>query len=290
MVAPGHPDIPPSVARVVEAIRRETGANTDAARPEVAVILGSGLSGFETRLSHPIELPYGLIGLPEPTVSGHRGALILGTLRGRRMAVLAGRAHWYEGHEMEEVVRAVRVMTILGAGTLLVSNAAGGLDPRMKPGDLMVLTDHINCMGANPLRGPNIECIGPRFPDMTTAYDPAIRVAFHKAATRMGLPIRDGVYLAVSGPTYETPAEIRAFRSLGADAVGMSTVPEVVAARHAGLRVGAISCITNLGAGLSDSRLSHDDVKAVGASIGVRLADLFEDVLDELPDDTRGTP
>ncbi len=251
--------------------------------PEVAVVLGSGLSGFEQRVEPIITLPYDTVGLPEPTVPGHRGVLVLGTLRGRRVAVLAGRVHFYEGHDLATTAIAVRAMALLGTPVLLASNAAGGLNPAFRPGDLMAISDHVNLMGANPLRGLNVDALGPRFPDMTRAYDPDVRAAFATAAQRLGIPLHSGVYLAVSGPTYETPAEIRAFGTLGADAVGMSTVPEVIAARHAGMRVGAVSVITNLAAGLGAGPLSHEDVKEVGASAGSRLASLFESTLEALP-------
>lgn len=251
--------------------------------PDVAVVLGSGLSGFEERVQDPVRIPYGRIGLPQATVEGHRGEMVLGSLGGRKVAVLAGRVHYYEGHDMARVVTAVRVMAVLGARTLLVSNAAGALHPDFRPGDLMVIRDHINGMGANPLRGENAPGLGPRFPDMTDAYKPEIRSLFHKAARSLGVDLREGVYLAVSGPSYETPAEIRAFRALGADAVGMSTVPEVIAARHAGMWVGAVSCLTNMAAGLSGGLLSHDEVTEVGARAGRTLHALFESVIAKLP-------
>lgn len=251
--------------------------------PEVAVVLGSGLSGFERRVEPLATLPFGAVDLPEPTVPGHQGLLVLGSLRGRRVAVLAGRIHFYEGHDLGTACAAVRAMALLGTPFLLASNAAGGVNPGFLPGDLMVIRDHVNLMGANPLRGPNSDRLGPRFPDLTAAYDPELRGLFKAAAGRLGLPLHEGVYLAVSGPSYETPAEIRAFGALGADAVGMSTVPEVIAARHAGMRVGAVSVITNVAAGLGAGTLSHDEVKEVGASAGARLAALFETVLEALP-------
>ncbi len=251
--------------------------------PDVAVVLGSGLAGFEERLQDPVRIPYARIGLPQTGVEGHRGEVVLGSLGGRNVAVLSGRAHYYEGHDMARVVVAVRVMAVLGARTLLLSNAAGAVNPDYRPGDLMVIRDHINLMGMNPLRGENAQGLGPRFPDMTEAYKPEIRTLFHKAARSLGVEMREGVYLAVSGPSYETPAEIRAFRTLGADAVGMSTVPEVIAARHAGMWVGAVSCITNMAAGLSSGLLSHDEVKEVGARAGRTLHAVFEWVISRLP-------
>jgi purine-nucleoside phosphorylase len=198
------------------------------------------------------------------------------------VAVLSGRVHYYEGHDMAAVTSAVRALAVLGARSLLLSNAAGGVNPAFRPGELMVIRDHINLMGVNPLRGPNAEALGPRFPDMTVAYDADLRAAFHRAALRLGQTLHEGVYIAVSGPSYETPAEIRAFGILGSDAVGMSTVPEVIAARHAGLRVAAVSCITNMGAGLSGGLLDHDEVKQVGAAVGLTLSSLFEEVIADL--------
>lgn len=263
--------------RVVDAVGERRAA------PDVAVILGSGLGGFERRVEDAVACPYADVGLPAPSVAGHAGDLVVGTLRGRAIAVLAGRAHYYEGHPLDTAVAAVRTMAALGVRFLLVSNAAGGIRPGLRPGDLMLLTDHVNLMGANPLRGANLDALGPRFPDMTAAYDPELRERFLSAARWLDLDLHQGVYLAVSGPSYETPAEIRAFAALGADAVGMSTVPEVIVARHAGLRVAAVSCITNMAAGLSGGLLSHDEVKAVGAAAGRRLSDLFEQAIADLP-------
>ena len=248
--------------------------------PEVAVILGSGLAGFESRLQDAFAIPYAATGLPETRIEGHASTLHLGRIGRKRVAVYAGRLHLYEGFEPGRIVMGVRVMALLGARWLLVSNAAGGLNPSLKTGDLMVISDHINLMGSNPLRGPNPSSLGPRFPDMTYAYDPDLQSRFHQAG---GGSLRSGVYLAVLGPSYETPAEIRAFGRLGGDAVGMSTVPEVIAACHAGMTVGAVSCITNVAAGLFDGTLSHDDVQSVGTAAGTRLADLFETVIGGLP-------
>ncbi len=251
--------------------------------PDVAVVLGSGLAGFEDRLAAEARVPFEELGLPAPGVAGHRGELVLGGLGGRKVAVLSGRVHYYEGHDMSKVIAATRVLATVGVRTLLLSNAAGASNPDFRPGDLMVIRDHINLMGVNPLRGPNADSLGPRFPDMTVAYDTDLRRRFLAAGESLGTPLREGVYMGLSGPSYETPAEIRAFRSLGADAVGMSTVPEVIAARHAGVRVGAVSCITNLGAGLGEGLLSHEEVKEVGAQVGRKLADVFEHVIGGLP-------
>ena len=269
---------------VVAAIRRKSDALGAGWTPEAAVILGSGLSGFENRVQDPLRVKYADVMLPAPHVEGHKGELVLGTLRGRRVAVLAGRIHYYEGHDMQTVTTAARAMGLLGVPNLLVSNAAGAVNSLYRPGDLMVLSDHINLMGVNPLRGPNYDVLhGVRFPDMTVAYDAGLRALFHEVGAARGKRLHEGVYIAISGPSYETPAEIRAFRTLGADAVGMSTVPEVIAARHIGMRVAAVSCITNMAAGLSGGLLTHEEVKQVGAALGTTLADIFEDVVERLP-------
>ncbi|OQC34410.1 MAG: Purine nucleoside phosphorylase 1 [Deltaproteobacteria bacterium ADurb.Bin058] len=264
------------VAKVARNILQFLG-NRD--KPSIAVILGSGLGGFEKRLTDSIVCPYAEVGLPTSTVAGHAGNLVVGKLQGKTVAVLAGRAHYYEGHDILTTALAVRALAVIGIKQLLVSNAAGGLRPEFTPGDFMLLTDHINMMGANPLRGPNLDALGPRFPDMTKPYDGEIIDKFVQAGKSLGIDLHKGTYMALSGPTYETPAEIRAFMSLGADAVGMSTVPEIIAARHAGVRCAAVSCITNVAAGLSDSLLSHDEVKEVGNLAGKRLSDLFEQTI-----------
>jgi purine-nucleoside phosphorylase len=278
-----HPACSAGLARACRAARTLAEDLEPDAWPEVAVVLGSGLAGFENRLPAPLRVPFRDLGLPEPTVAGHEGVLVMGRLEGRRVAVLSGRIHLYEGHDPDTVCAAVRAMALLGTPWLLLSNAAGGLNPSFQVGDLMGIQDHVNLMGQNPLRGPHIEDLGPRFPDMTRAYDPEGLEAFRRAAKALGLVIREGVYLGVLGPSYETPAEIRAFRALGADAVGMSTVPEVIAAHHAGMRVAGISVITNLAAGIGSSPLSHEEVKAVGVDAGRRLGDLFQRSLAFLP-------
>ncbi|HJR50941.1 MAG TPA: purine-nucleoside phosphorylase, partial [Gemmatimonadales bacterium] len=221
-------------------------------RPEIALVLGSGLGGFAQALAKPTTIAYREIPhFPTSTALGHKGELVLGLSDGVPVAVMAGRVHLYEGYRADEVVFPVRVLARMGVKTLILTNAAGSVNVNYKPGELMVISDHINLMGVNPLVGPNDEQLGPRFFDMSEAYDPALREVAEKACSKAGVTVRHGVYVAVSGPSYETPAEIRAFRALGADAVGMSTVPEVIAARHMGVRVLAISCITNLAAGVS---------------------------------------
>jgi inosine/guanosine/xanthosine phosphorylase family protein len=255
----------------------------DAVRADVGVILGSGLGGLADAVTGAVTVPFAeLPGFPPATVSGHAGRLVVGTLAGRRVAVLQGRAHVYEGVSGPRLGVGVRTLAALGVRTLILTNAAGSLRPEVPPGHLMALSDHINLMGVNPLVGPDVDGLGPRFVGLGGAYDAGVRAQLHAAAAAAGLPLAEGVYLAVSGPSFETPAEIRAFRTLGADAVGMSTVPEVIVARHLGLRVGAISVITNLAEGLGDTPLSHEQTLA-GAAAGARaLQALITTVLPDL--------
>jgi purine-nucleoside phosphorylase len=229
-------------------------------RPTLAIVLGSGFQQAIAQLQVDAEISYEtLSGFPPVGVSGHAGKLLLGHLGGTPVLVLSGRAHYYEGHPMEQVTFAVRVLAEFGISDLLLTNAAGGLNRKFRPGDFMVLTDHINFMGANPLRGPAVPK-WPRFVDLTRTYDAGLSKLLRQAARPCRLRLQSGVYLAVSGPSYETPAEIGAFARLGADAVGMSTVPEAIVARQCGLRVAGVSCITNLAAGRGGEVLSHAEV------------------------------
>ena len=234
-----------------------------AKQPLVGVVLGSGLGAFGDTLSGLIKVPYADVpGMPRSTVVGHAGTLCLGGVDGVAVACLQGRAHLYEGHELDAATFGVRLLARLGCRAVLLTNAAGGIDPSFSPGDLMLVSDHLNLTGRNPLLGPNDDALGPRFPDMSAAYDPALRAAARASALAAGVTLREGVYAALLGPTYETPAEVRMLRTLGANAVGMSTVPEVIVLRHQGVRVGAVSCITNLAAGLSPVPLDHAEVEA----------------------------
>jgi purine-nucleoside phosphorylase len=236
-------------------------------RPALALILGSGFGHTLADLIVDAKISYAqLPGFPPVGVSGHAGELYLGHLAGTPVAVMSGRAHFYEGHDMNRVTHAVRTLAALGVRDLLLTNAAGGINRRFCAGDFMVLTDHINFMGVNPLRGANLVGL-PRFVDLSRAYDSDLSALLHRAGHASGVKLRRGVYLAVSGPSYETPAEIRAFARLGADAVGMSTVPEAIVARQCGLRVAALSCITNLAAGISRSALSHVEVLETGERV-----------------------
>jgi xanthosine phosphorylase len=256
----------------------------DRAVADVGLILGSGLGVLASAVTDAIATPYAeLEAFPISTVPGHAGVLVLGTLAGRRVAVLQGRAHAYEGVAGPALAVGVRTLAALGVGTLLVTNAAGSLRPAVRPGQLMAISDHINLMGLNPLAGPNDDALGPRFVGLGGAYDREVLAALHRAAAATGVPLAEGVYLAVSGPSFETPAEIRAFRTLGADAVGMSTVPEVIVARHVGLRVGAVCAITNLAEGMGDAPLSHEQTLAGAAGGAQHLQRLLTAVLPELP-------
>lgn len=250
--------------------------------PAAMLVLGSGLGGVADEIRDPLRIPYAEIpGFPRSTVAGHAGALVVGIWEGVEVAVLQGRFHLYEGWDPAEVVLPIRALQAVGAGVLLVTNAAGGVRPGLRPGDLMLIADHINLTGRNPLIGPVVPG-EERFPDMSEPYDAAFRRAAEEVALERKIPLEQGVYAAVLGPSYETPAEIRMLARLGADAVGMSTVPEVVAARALGVRVLGISCITNLAAGLGREPLSHEEVVQVGARVRDRLADLVRGVLPRI--------
>jgi len=251
--------------------------------PRVGVILGSGLGEFADSVAEPTAIAYADIPyFKNVGVSGHAGRLVLGKIGPVSVAVLQGRIHYYEGHDISDVVFPVRVLAALGVRSIVLTNAAGGINPAFRSGDLMIIRDHINLMGINPLRGANDERLGPRFPDMSAVYDPAFQDVISAALEENGRPARRGVYLALSGPSYETPAEIRMFATLGADAVGMSTVPEALCARHMGLRVAGISCITNLAAGISTRQLSHREVTETGARVKDDFIRLLNRVMPQL--------
>ena len=247
--------------------------------PEVAVVLGSGLGAVPDRLTGSRALPYGTIpGFPVPGVAGHAGRLCVGALADTSVAVLQGRVHAYEGWAPESVVLPLRALIALGARTVVVTNAAGAIRPGLRPGQLMGLCDQINATGASPLRGPDLPDFGPRFLDMTEAYDRDLRAGFRQVAEGLGIDWAEGVYAGLVGPAYETPAEIRALAHIGADAVGMSTVMEVLAARQQGCRVLGISCLTNLAAGLSGEVLSHSEVQTAAHAAQAGLSDLLHDM------------
>jgi purine-nucleoside phosphorylase len=244
-------------------------------RPAIGIILGSGLGAFADSLTEAATVPYPEIPhFPASTVVGHGGALVLGRSRGVPVAVMKGRVHFYEGYSLEQVVFPARVLGRLGVKTLVVTNAAGAVNTSFAPGDLMVIADHINLLG-NPLLGPNQDALGERFIDMSEAYDKGLRDVAEAACRAAGVRSHRGVYLALTGPSFETPAEIRMFRTLGADAVGMSTVPEVIAARHMGIRVVGLSCLTNMAAGVLDRKLDHREVLETGERVKAALLEVL---------------
>jgi purine-nucleoside phosphorylase len=255
----------------------------DPMSPEVGLVLGSGLGVVTDMLSEAVVIEYSEIPFfPTATVVGHPGRLWLGSVGTTPLAVLHGRFHYYEGYSMEEVTFPIRVLGVLGVRYLIVTNAAGGIAPRLSPGSLMLIADHLNLMGVNPLRGPNEERFGPRFLDLTTVYSPRLRALAREVARDIGLVVEEGVYAAVSGPSYETPAEVRMLRYLGADAVGMSTVPEVIVAQHMGMEVLGISVIANRAAGLAEHPLRHEEVLEAAERAGRRLAEWLARLIPRL--------
>ena len=251
--------------------------------PHIGVVLGSGLGSVVDSVKTETVIPYGEIpGAKAATVIGHSGQMVIGTIGNVPIVILSGRMHFYEGYEMNQVMLLSRVIGRLGIKKLVVTNAAGGINTSYKPGDLMIISDHINMMGANPLRGPNIDDLGLRFPDMTEAYPEDLRKIAREVGKKLGLKLQEGVYLALSGPTYETPAEIRAFRTLGADAVGMSTVPEVVAMAHMNIPVLGISCITNMAAGVLKQKLHHQEVMDTTQRVAKDFTALVVGILERL--------
>ena len=251
--------------------------------PRVGIVLGSGLGAVADAVADPTVVDYGeLPGFPRPTVEGHGGHAVLGRIGEVPVAVLQGRAHVYEGGDHDAIRTPVRALRAAGAEILVLTNAAGSLRPEVGPGRLMLITDHINLSGVNVLAGPNDDSIGPRFPSLQDAYDPELRERLRAAAAELGTDLAEGVYLAVSGPTFETPAEIRALRILGADAVGMSTVPEAIAARHMGLEVLGISCITNMAAGVLPQPLVHDEVMETARRVRGSFISLLEGIIERV--------
>lgn len=247
-------------------------------KPRIGLVLGSGLGGFVNHIDVEQQIPYEEIPyFAAPSVEGHSGRLILGSLHGVPLVIMQGRVHYYEGHTMEQVVYPIRTLAMLGIEVLVLTNSAGGLEPQMQSGDLMVIEDHINLMGNNPLMGPNIKNLGPRFPDMTEAYDKELSSLLLNILAENKIKHSKGVYCGVSGPTYETPAEVRYLKIIGGHAVGMSTVPESIAANHLGLRVCAISCITNPAAGLHTSKLTHDEVTEIAKSVEKHFSTLLQE-------------
>lgn len=251
--------------------------------PRTALVLGSGLGGFGELIQREAAVEYGQIeGFPVSTVPGHQGRFLFGTVGSEPVAVMQGRVHYYEGYPMEDVVLPLRVLHALGAERVILTNAAGGVGEHLEAGDLMLLTDHITSFVPSPLIGPNEDALGPRFPDMTEVYSSGLRAKAKRATEETGIPLKEGVYLQTTGPNYETPAEIRLYRALGADAVGMSTACEAMAARHMGMEVCGVSCITNLAAGLGGHPLSHEEVQAVADRVSGQFQKLIFRLLETL--------
>ena len=272
-------DQPACVAALVAAVRART-----ALVPEVGIVLGSGLGGLADELVDPVAISFAeLPGWPAATAPGHAGRLLLGELGGTPVVMLQGRFHLYEGNDPGLVIQPVLLFHALGARIVILTNAAGGLDPSFGPGTLMVMRDHINLTGRSPLIGPNADGMGPRFPDLTDAWSPRLRERLHAAGAIEGVPMAEGIYVGLTGPTYETPAEVRMLAALGGHAVGMSTVLECIAARWVGLEVCGVSLVTNAGAGYSGEPLTHEEVLAEGQIAGPRLAMVIRRFVAELP-------
>jgi purine-nucleoside phosphorylase len=261
--------------------------NVTGREPHIAVVLGSGLGAFADELADPVAIPYSEIpGWPVSTAVGHSGKLVFGQLKGTTgkldVAVMAGRAHLYEGYTPAEVTAGVRVLHRLGARSIVFTNAAGGINLSYQQGALVVISDHINLQGSHPLIGPNDDSAGPRFPDMSEAYSSAYRALAHQVAQQLDIQLDEGVYAALTGPSYETPAEIRYLRSIGADLVGMSTVPEVIVANYLGMRVLAISCVTNMAAGILPQKINHEEVLETGRKVRDTLIRFLKALLPKL--------
>ena len=258
--------------------------NRISARPRIALVLGSGLGDYADTLEDSIKIPYSQIpNFPQPTVEGHTGAFVFGKKEGKDVVVAQGRVHFYEGLPMQEITLPIRVLAAMGVKTLVLTNAAGGVNLTYQPGTLMLISDHINFSGTNPLIGANLEKFGPRFPDVTDLYTQSLRTAIKENAKNAHIPLAEGVYLMCTGPSYETPAEIRAFRTLGADAVGMSTVPEALVAGHCGMDVVGVSCITNMAAGVLPVKLNHAEVVETAARVHDQFQSLVDVILRTLP-------
>ena len=262
-------------ARIIRSRTTET--------PRVAIVLGSGLGGFADDFDEPVGIPYEEIpGFARSTAEGHAGRLVIGKIDQVPLVAMQGRVHFYEGYSLEQVTFPIRAFKLLGIKTLILTNAAGGVNVQLTQGALMVLSDHLNLMGDNPLRGPNDSRFGPRFPDLTSAYSPELQEIAVEEAKALGIEIRRGIYAALAGPSYETPAEIHLLRSLGADAVGMSTVPEVIVARQMNIEVLGISCITNMAAGISDQPINHEEVMATGDRVRETFTQLLRRVVSRV--------
>ena len=251
--------------------------------PRIAIVLGSGLGGFADDFEDAVGIPYEEIpGFMRSTAQGHAGKLVIGKVDGVPLLAMQGRVHFYEGYSLEEVTFPIRTFKLLGIKTLVLTNAAGGINVQLTQGALMVISDHLNLMGTNPLRGPNDDRFGPRFPDMSAVYSPELQELVVEEAKAIGVEVRRGIYGALTGPSYETPAEILLLRNFGADAVGMSTVPEAIVARHMGMEVLGISCITNMAAGISDEPINHEEVMATGDRVRATFTELLKRVVTKI--------
>lgn len=250
-------------------------------RPTVGLVLGSGLGDYADTLEDPVRIPYAEIpGFPISTAPGHVGALVFGRKQGKYVVAMQGRLHYYEGHSMQTLTLPIRVMAAIGVKNLVVTNAAGGANPSYAPATLMLISDHINYSGANPLIGPNLDAFGPRFPDVSDLYTAELRTAVKEKAAEAGIHLEEGVYMMFTGPNYETPAEVRMAQILGADAVGMSTVPEALVAGHCGMRIVGVSCITNHAAGVTDQKLDHAEVVEIANQVHDTFQQLVDIILD----------
>lgn len=253
-------------------------------KPALGLVLGSGLGDFCENFTESVSIPFKEIpGFPVPTVEGHSGMVVIGKHDGVPVMALRGRVHYYEGGSQAEITIPIRVMKLLGAKIVVLTNACGGINLNYRPGDLMLIKDHINYSGMNPLMGKNLDEFGPRFPDMSDIYTRTCRAKVKEIAEHLNIPLQEGVYAMYSGSSYETPAEIRMFRFMGADAIGMSTVPEAIAARHAGMQVIGISCITNMAAGILDQPLSHEEVMETAAKVKDKFISLVDEIIRESP-------
>ena len=252
--------------------------------PRIAVVLGSGLGAFADEFEDAVAIPYREIpGFVSSTAQGHVGSLVIGKVDNVAVAAMQGRVHFYEGYSLEEVTFPIRTLKLLGIDTLILTNAAGGIDVQLTQGALMVISDHLNLMGVNPLRGENDERFGPRFPDMSAVYSRELQELVTQEARSLGIAVRRGIYAALAGPSYETPAEIHMLRAFGADAVGMSTVPEAIVARQMGMNVVGISCITNMAAGISEETINHEEVMETGQKVRATFTQLLRGIISKLP-------
>ncbi len=269
--------------RAVKTVRSALPQN---AAPKVGLILGSGLGSFADTLEKRIAIPFDKIpGFPAATIVGHAGNLVYGRNDALEVLALQGRIHFYEGHDLARVAFPARVLIASGCNTLVITNASGGVDPTLKPGEIVIISDHLNLMGSSPLRGANDDSLGPRFPDMTTVYDPKLRALAKAAGAEIGMRLREGVYAGSPGPAYETPAEVRMLRTLGADLTGMSTVPEATVAAHMGARVLGLSCATNLAAGITGEKLSHQEVTETAARVRSDFEKLLRAILRRIAEE-----